>query len=80
VAEPSRAVASTLTWGSGETYDIYAAAWEDLPSAEQNVEEAKRLVEEAGAPSEPIVIAAVMSNPSAAVLANEVQARRVGDP
>ena len=80
VAEPSRAVASKLTWGTGETYDIYEAAWEALPPAEQNLEEAERLVEEAGAPSEPIVIAAVMSNPSAAVLANEVQAagERIG--
>jgi peptide/nickel transport system substrate-binding protein len=80
VSEPSRAVASKLTWGTGPARDIYEQAWEDLPSAEQDLEEAKQLVEEAGAPSEAIVIAAVMSNPSAAVLANEVQAagKRIG--
>lgn len=80
VSEPSRAVASQLTWGTGEAHDVYQQAWDDLPPAEQDVEEAKRLVEEAGAPSEPIVIAAVMSTPSAAVLANEVQAagERIG--
>jgi peptide/nickel transport system substrate-binding protein len=80
VAEPSRAVASKLTWGTGEAREIYEQAWEDLPPAEQNLEEAQRLVEEAGAPSEPIVIAAVMSSPPAAVLANEVKAagERIG--
>ncbi|WP_426244682.1 ABC transporter substrate-binding protein [Nocardioides sp. LHG3406-4] len=80
VSEPSRAVASRLTWGTGETEKLYADAWEDLPSADQDVAAAKALVEEAGAPAEPIVIAAVMSTPSAAVLANEVQAagKRIG--
>lgn len=80
VGEPSRAVASKLTWGSGEAAEIYEAAWGDLPSVEQDVEEAKRLVEEAGAPSDPIVVAAVTSNASARVLANEVQAagERIG--
>ncbi|MEJ7743836.1 MAG: ABC transporter substrate-binding protein [Nocardioidaceae bacterium] len=80
VSEPSRAVASKLTWGTGRARDIYAAAWDDLPSVEQNLDGAKKLVEEAGAPSEPIVIAAVMSSPPAAVLATEVQAaaKRIG--
>lgn len=73
VSEPSKAVASSLTWGTGEARDVYAQAWDDLPSAEQDVEAARQLVEEAGAPDEPIVIAAVMSNSSAAVLANEVR-------
>ena len=80
VAEPSRAVASKLTWGTGPAREIYEQAWEDLPPAEQNLEEARRLVKEAGAPAEPIVIAAVMTSPAAAVLANEVQAagKRIG--
>jgi peptide/nickel transport system substrate-binding protein len=80
VSEPSRAVASKLTWGTGEAAQIYEQAWNELPSADQDLEEAKRLVKEAGAPSEPIVIAAVMSNSSAALLANEVQAaaKRIG--
>jgi peptide/nickel transport system substrate-binding protein len=80
VSEPSRAVASKLTWGTGEPAETYEQAWDELPAAEQDLEEAKRLVEEAGAPSQPVVIAAVMSNPSAALLANEVQAagKRIG--
>ncbi len=81
VSIPSRAVASKLTWGTGPAAEIYEQAWEELPATEeQNIEEGKRLVEEAGKPSEPIVIAAVMSSPPAATLANEVQAagKRVG--
>ena len=80
VAEPSKAVASKLTWGSGETEEIYSQAWDELPSAEQDVEGARELVQQAGAPDEPIVLAAVMSNPAAAVLANEVRSagERIG--
>lgn len=80
VCTPSRAVASRLTWETGPAQDIYEQAWENLPPAEQDVEAAKQLVEEAGAPSEPVVIAAVTSNPTAALLANEVQAagERIG--
>jgi peptide/nickel transport system substrate-binding protein len=80
VSEPSRAVASKLTWGSGEVGSVYERAWEDLPAADQDLEAAEALVEEAGVPDQPIVLAAVMSNPSAAILANEVQAaaERIG--
>ena len=79
VGEPSKAVAAKLTW-TGPARDVYAQAWEELPSAEQDVARAKKLVAEAGAPSEPIVLAANSADATVQVLANEVQAagKRVG--
>ena len=71
--EPSRAVASKLTWGQ-ETRDVYAKAWDALPPAEQDVEAAKRLVADAGAPSQQIVMAGNSADPTVQVMANEVQA------
>jgi peptide/nickel transport system substrate-binding protein len=80
VGEPSRAVAAKLTWGQGPARDVYAAAWDQLPSAEQDVEGAKQLVAQAGAPAQPIVIAVNSADNTVQVLANEVQAagKRVG--
>lgn len=69
---PSRAVASKLLWGEGSTAEAYAAAWDALPEPEQDIEKAKALVAEAGAPSEPIVFAA-SPNPVQQVLALAVQ-------
>ena len=78
-SEPSRAVASKLTWGEGSAADIYAQAWEDFPEPEQDIERAKELVAEAGAPDRPIVIAQSPA-PVQQLLANEVQAagKRIG--
>lgn len=77
-SEPSRAVASKLTWGE-EAGQTYADAWEALPAPEQDLEQAQALVAEAGAPDEPIVIAASPA-PVQQVLATEVQAagERIG--
>ncbi|MDT0276733.1 ABC transporter substrate-binding protein [Blastococcus goldschmidtiae] len=78
-SEPSRAVASKLTWGEGAAGETFAAAWEELPAPEQDIERAKELVAEAGAPDRPIVIAQSPA-PVQQVLANEVQAagKRIG--
>ncbi|WP_200210947.1 ABC transporter substrate-binding protein [Micromonospora coerulea] len=76
-AEPSRAVASRLTWGGAP--EVYERAWNELPEAKQDVEAAKKLVAEAGAPAKPIVFA-ISSSPIFAPLANEVRAagERIG--
>jgi peptide/nickel transport system substrate-binding protein len=78
-SEPSRAVASKLTWGEGPAGDMYAEAWDELPAPAQDIEQAKKLVAEAGAPDRPIVIAQSPA-PVQQVLANEVQAagKRIG--
>lgn len=54
-AEPNRAPAQPGTWGYAE--DVFRPAYEALEATKFNVEEATRLVEEAGAPSDPITIA-----------------------
>jgi peptide/nickel transport system substrate-binding protein len=80
--EPSRAVAAKLTWGTGPARDVYAAAWDALGEPAQDVEAAKQLVADAGAPSEPVVIAVSSGDPVQQVIANEVQAagKRIGVP
>lgn len=54
-AVPAAAVIGEAYWGYAK--DTYAAAYEALPPAEQDIEGAKALVEAAGSPSSPIVIA-----------------------
>jgi peptide/nickel transport system substrate-binding protein len=78
--EPSKSFVSKLTWGSGPERDVYAAAYEALPSTEQDLEEAKSLVSEAGKPDRPIVLAVNASSPGQSLLATEVEAaaERVG--
>ncbi|WP_025156926.1 ABC transporter substrate-binding protein [Leifsonia aquatica] len=50
-----KALASPDTWTYAK--DIYSAAYDKLPAAEQNLEKAKQLVKEAGSPNQPIVLA-----------------------
>lgn len=54
-ALPTRAFAGEASWASAP--DVYRKAWDALPALDQNVEEAKRLVEEAGSPKETITFA-----------------------
>lgn len=78
--EPSRAVAARFTWGQGPERAVYDAAWKALPDPAQNLDEAKRLVGEAGRPSRPVVVAASSAGTANALLATEVQAagKRIG--
>ena len=78
--EPSKSYVSKFTWGTGPGREVYQAAYDALPSVDQDLEQAKRLVAEAGAPSAPIVIASSPRDPAIPLLANEVQAaaRRIG--
>lgn len=54
-ATPAAAIIGEAYWGYAK--DTYAAAYEALPPATQDIEAAKALVEVAGAPDSPIVIA-----------------------
>ncbi|MCM0673312.1 ABC transporter substrate-binding protein [Micromonospora phytophila] len=76
-AEASRAVAAKLTWGGAP--DVYRTAYDALPEPKQNLDQAKQLVAEVGAPAEPIVVA-ISSSPVFAPLANEMKAagERIG--
>jgi peptide/nickel transport system substrate-binding protein len=74
VGEPSKSFVSKLTWGKGPQRDVYQEAYDALPSVDQDLAQAKKLVAEAGAPTAPIVIASSPLDPAIPVLANEVQA------
>ncbi|MFE7331848.1 ABC transporter substrate-binding protein [Streptomyces sp. NPDC057565] len=78
--EPAKAVVSDFTWGQEPAKSVYQKAYDALPSVEQDLAQAKKLVQEAGAPSRPIVIAASSSDPINALMCTEVQAagKRVG--
>lgn len=70
-AEPGRAPAPPTSWGYAK--ETFADAYEDLPSVTQNLEEAKRLVAEAGVPSEPITIAVTAGRSEMAIISAEMQ-------
>ncbi|CAA9325846.1 MAG: Oligopeptide ABC transporter, periplasmic oligopeptide-binding protein OppA [uncultured Nocardioidaceae bacterium] len=78
--EPSKSFVSKLTWGTGPASQVYAEAYEALPSVEQDIEAATALVEEAGAPDSPIVLAVNASATNQGLLATEVEAagERIG--
>jgi peptide/nickel transport system substrate-binding protein len=65
------ALPSSVTWGYAK--QTYQSASDALPPATQNLTEAKKLVEEAGAPSQPIVIAYDSSDDTSASVLASVQ-------
>ncbi|MGW7579000.1 ABC transporter substrate-binding protein [Streptomyces sp. NPDC054765] len=77
---PSKAVASTFSWGQEPARSVYRSAYDALPVVDQNLAEARKLVQEAGPPSRPIVVAANSADPINALIGTEVQAagKRVG--
>ncbi len=77
-ASPAAALPASVTWGYAK--DAFAKANEELPAATQNLDAAKKLVEEAGAPSQPIVIAYDSGDDTAASTLASVQdtAKQIG--
>lgn len=77
-ASPAPALPTSVTWGYAE--DTFQKANDALPPATQNVEEAKKLVQEAGAPTQPIVIGYDSSDDQAASILASLQdtAKQVG--
>ncbi|MET8830880.1 ABC transporter substrate-binding protein [Streptomyces sp. NPDC004610] len=74
-AEPLKAPAAPGTWGYAQPE--LKAAYEALPEPGGPVEEAKKLVAEAGAPAEPITIAVTGSQSEMPVIGTEV--KRAGE-
>ncbi|WP_308117478.1 ABC transporter substrate-binding protein [Rhodococcus rhodochrous] len=71
-AEEDRALTPKSSWGYGE--QIFQEAWEELPTGRQNLEEAQRLIEAAGKPSETFKVAYSTSSVEAGQIATAVQA------
>ncbi|MGW8767141.1 ABC transporter substrate-binding protein [Streptomyces sp. NPDC055815] len=78
--EPSKAVVSNFTWGQEPARSVYEKAYDALPSVDQDLTQAKKLVQEAGAPSRPITVACNSADPINGLICTEVQAagKRVG--
>jgi len=71
-AEPNRAPAQPGTWGYAE--DVFRPAYDALETTQLNTEEAKRLVQEAGAPSDPITVAVTPSQAEVPLVGLQMQA------
>lgn len=70
-AEPVRSILSPAMWGYAR--EVFRAAYDELPATEVDGEQARALVEEAGRPSAPIVIAAPATLPEFAETARAIQ-------
>ncbi|WP_067177562.1 ABC transporter substrate-binding protein [Microtetraspora niveoalba] len=76
--QPQRAPAVPGSWGYAK--DVYRKAWDDLTITRRDLDAAKRLVREAGAPAEPITVATTTSEAELPVIGAEIQAaaKRIG--
>jgi peptide/nickel transport system substrate-binding protein len=66
-----KAIVSPSSWGYAT--DTFQKAWDALPSTDSNLEEAKALVQEAGVPTEPLVLANIAANEQLLIMATAVQ-------
>lgn len=73
-AEPLRTIVPPSVWSSDPAKSIYQEGYNSLPALEQNSEEAKRLVQEAGAPQSPLVMMVLAGDQTALRTATFVQA------
>ncbi|MCM2386801.1 ABC transporter substrate-binding protein [Streptomyces albipurpureus] len=76
--QPQKAPAVPGSWGYAE--EKYQQAWDGLKVTEQNLEAAKKLVADAGAPSKPIVVATTSAEAEVPVIGAEIQsaAKKIG--
>ncbi|MFE2042083.1 ABC transporter substrate-binding protein [Streptomyces sp. NPDC059477] len=76
--EPQKAPAVPGSWGYAEK--TYRTAWDGLTATERDLDAAKKLVEEAGAPDRPIVVATTSAEAEVPVIGAEIQsaAKKIG--
>lgn len=77
-AQPSRAPGVPGTWGYARA--TFEQAWDDLTVADRDLDAARRLVQEAGAPSQPITIAVTSREAEIPVIGAAIQSagREIG--
>lgn len=77
-AQILRAPVGPGSWGYAR--ETFQTAWDELPGAERNVDEAKRIIAEAGVPSETITLATLAEDEELSIISNALQdaARQLG--
>lgn len=70
-ATPTAAGAPPASWGYAK--DVFSAGYQALPAATQDLEVAKSLVQQAGTPSQPVVIAYDAADSTAAAVVASIQ-------
>ncbi|ADB54112.1 ABC transporter substrate-binding protein [Conexibacter woesei] len=71
-AQPSRAPAVPGTWGYAK--ETFRSAWDGLEVTQRDVDAARRLVQEAGAPKQPITISVTSRDAEVPVIGAAIQA------
>ncbi|HEV7771932.1 MAG TPA: ABC transporter substrate-binding protein [Conexibacter sp.] len=81
-ATPMRTIATSSVWGSSPARAIYQKAYDALPPATQDLARAKQLIEQAGRPSKPLVLAIAAGDQPSLQMATFVQAdaKQIGLP
>jgi peptide/nickel transport system substrate-binding protein len=77
-AEPLAAIVAPSSWGYAQ--ETFQAAWDQLPPPTSNLGEAQALVDEAGVPDEPIVLANLAEDEELLIISTALQdaARELG--
>ncbi len=70
-AEPLKAIVSPASWGYAN--ETFQTAWDALPDVKSNLEEARALMQEAGVPTEPIVLASLAENEQLSIISVALQ-------
>jgi peptide/nickel transport system substrate-binding protein len=70
-AEPLKAIVAPSSWGYAQ--ETFQQGWDALPPAEQNLEEAQALVQEAGVPTETITLANLAEDEELLIIATALQ-------
>lgn len=70
-AEPLKAIVAPSSWGYAQ--ETFQQGWDALPPAEQDLEEAQALVQEAGVPTETITLANLAEDEELLIIATALQ-------
>jgi peptide/nickel transport system substrate-binding protein len=77
-ALPLKAIVAPSSWGYAK--DVFQKAWDALPPSTMNLDQAKALVQEAGVPTQPIVLANLAQDSQLMIISTALQdaAKKLG--